>query len=58
MTTVERPSNHDALISYRAAVNAISVDEKNISYTEQLGADMDTALMHYMDIQYDYENYL
>lgn len=105
MTTVERPSNHDALLSYRAAVNAISVDEKNIqaytgaqkfsdavlavlasvtttitpaafglalgtlltsmgfalsvqSYTEQLGADMDTALMHYMDIQYDYENYL
>ena len=104
MTTVERPSNHDALISYRNSVNAIGVDEDNItiytgikvftdtitavlfgvsvttpaafglalgtaltglgysaavqSYANQLGADMDAALIYYMDIQYDYEKYL
>lgn len=104
LTTIDRPSNHDSLLSYRDAVNAIALSEDRIvSHTgektfvdavtsalliasvispalfaeaiaafcaslgyvsqiedlsNQLAAEMDRALVHYHDIQVDYENHL
>lgn len=104
LTTIDRPSNHDSLLSYRDAVNMIAKDEGDIiavtgakafsdavasafliagtitptafteaiaaffvsigltvqisSITNQLAVDMDRALVHYHDIQVDYENHL
>lgn len=69
LTTIDRPSNHDSLIAYRDAVDTIAACESNIAAARwnplkismlknQLAVDLDRALVHYHDIQVDYENHL